>query len=135
MVGFAWNVGHELTYKVLTDDTKRIICCSRLLLASDTENKVEETRRMQPHNERFFLNSKHSFDDPNTKLPTLDAFDCPFVDDDDDQSNPDSVPTTDRGAIGAENRGENISTNRGDLPVVETVGKPHRTCVRPHRIP
>jgi len=76
---------------------------------------------MQPRNERFFLDSKHSFDDPNTKLPTLEAFDCPFVDDDDDQSNPDSVPTTDRGAIDAENRGENISTNRGDLPVVETV--------------
>jgi len=28
MVGFAWNVGHGLTYKVLTDDTQKIICRS-----------------------------------------------------------------------------------------------------------
>jgi len=28
MVGFAWNVRHGLTYKVLTDDTQRIICRS-----------------------------------------------------------------------------------------------------------
>jgi len=42
MVGFAWNVGHGLTYKVLTDDTQKIICRSRLGLASDAENKVEE---------------------------------------------------------------------------------------------
>jgi len=48
MVGFAWNVGHGLTYKVLTDDTQRIICRSRLRLASDAKNKVEEARRMQP---------------------------------------------------------------------------------------
>jgi len=42
MVGFAWNVGHGLTYKVLTDDTQKVICRSRLRLASDSENKVEE---------------------------------------------------------------------------------------------
>ena len=25
-VGFAWNVGHALTFKVLTDDTNKVIC-------------------------------------------------------------------------------------------------------------
>jgi len=29
MVGFAWNVRHGLTYKVLTDDTQNVICRSR----------------------------------------------------------------------------------------------------------
>jgi len=79
---------------------------------------------MQPRQERFFLDSKHSFEDPTTTLPTLAAFDSPFVDDDDNESNtmPTSTanPSTDRGAIGTEDRGANISSNRGDLPVVET---------------
>ena len=26
VVGFAWSVGHALTFKVLADDTKRVIC-------------------------------------------------------------------------------------------------------------
>jgi len=30
MVGFAWNVGHGLTCKVLADETQKIICRSRL---------------------------------------------------------------------------------------------------------
>jgi len=42
MVGYACNVGHGLTYKVLTDDTQKVICRSRLRLASDAENQVEE---------------------------------------------------------------------------------------------
>jgi len=42
MVSFACNVGHGLTCKVLTDDTQKIICHSRLRIASDAENKVEE---------------------------------------------------------------------------------------------
>jgi len=33
-VGFAWNVGHALTFKVLTDDTRKVICRSRVRLAS-----------------------------------------------------------------------------------------------------
>jgi len=76
---------------------------------------------MQPCPKRFFLDSKHSFDDPNTRLPTLEAFDCPFVDDDNDQLDPTSVSATDRGAIHEENRGANTSTDRGAIPVVETV--------------
>jgi len=124
MVGFAWNVGHGLTYKVLTNDTQKVICWSRLRLASDAENQVEEARRMQPRKECFFLNYKHSFNDPSTELPTLEAFDCPFVDDDDDGSNPTHAsttsPPTDRGAIDTEDRGANTSSDKGDLPVVKT---------------
>ena len=48
-VGFAWNVGHALTFKVLTDDTNRVICRSRLRLCKDGEKNLkldllEETR-------------------------------------------------------------------------------------------
>jgi len=124
MVSFAWNVGHGLRYKVLTDDTQKIICRSRLRLASDAENKVEEARRMQPSKDRFFLDSKHDFDDPTTTLPTLEAFDCPFVDDDDDKSSSGTTPATnfpsDRGASDEEYRGENIVSDKGSHPVVET---------------
>jgi len=125
MAGFAWNVGHGLTCKVRTDDTQQIICRSRLRLASDAENKVEEARRMQPHTDRFFLDSKHNFDDLTTTLSSLEAFDCPFVDDDDNKSNPESTPAasspSDRVANDAEDRGENIPSNRGGLPEVEVV--------------
>jgi len=80
---------------------------------------------MQPRKEHFFLDSKHNFDDPTTTLPTLEAFDCPFVDDDDDKSNQESTPATsspsDRGANDAEDRGENIPSNVGGLPEVEVV--------------
>jgi len=124
MVGFAWNVGHGLTYKVLTDDTQKSICCSRLRLASDAENKLEEARRMQPSKDCFFFDSKHDFDDPTTTLPTLEAFDCPFVDDDDDKSRSGTTPATnspsDRGASDEEDRGENILSDKGNHPVVET---------------
>ena len=40
-VGFAWSVGHGLTFKVLTDDSKRIICRSRLRLANEGENNLK----------------------------------------------------------------------------------------------
>ena len=83
MVGFAWNVGHGLTYKVLTDDTQKFICRSCLGLTSDTENKVKEARQMQPRETRSFLGTEHDMDNPATKLPALEAFDCPFVDMDD----------------------------------------------------
>jgi len=80
---------------------------------------------MQPRKERFFLDSKHNFDDTTTTLPTLEAFDCPFVDDNDNKSNPESTPAasspSDRGVNDAEDRGENIPSDRGGLPEVETV--------------
>jgi len=43
---------------------------------------------MQPRKEHFFLGGKQDFDYPTTRLPTLEAFVCPFVDDDDDKTTP-----------------------------------------------
>jgi len=123
MVGFAWNVGHGLTHKVLTDDTQKIICRSRLRLASDAENQVEEARRMQPSKDRFFLDSKHDFDDPSTTLPTLEALDCPFVDDDDNKSSstPAGNSPPNGGVNGEEDRGANAPSNKGSHPEVKTL--------------
>jgi len=78
---------------------------------------------MQPSKERFFIDSKHDFDDPTTRLPTLVAFDCPFVDDDDDKSSPGPTPATnspsDRGVSDEEDRGENTPSNKGSHPEVD----------------
>jgi len=78
---------------------------------------------MQPSKDCFFLDSKHNFDDPTTTLPTLESFDCPFVDNDDDNSSPGTTPAinspSDRGASDEEDRGENILSNKGSHPVVE----------------
>jgi len=79
---------------------------------------------MQPSKDHFFLDSKHDFDDPTTTLPTLEAFDCPFVDTDDDKSSPGTTPATsspsDRGASDKEDGGESILSNKGGHPVVKT---------------
>jgi len=78
---------------------------------------------MQPSKDRFFLDSKHDFDDPSTMLPTLEAFDCPFVDDDDDKSS--STPAGNsppNGGVNSEdNRGANAPPNKGSHPEVETL--------------
>jgi len=78
---------------------------------------------MQPRQDRFFLDSKQDFDDRSTTLPTLEAFDCPFVDNDDDKSS--SAPIinspTDRGVNGEEDRGANTPPNKGSHPEVETL--------------
>jgi len=39
-VGFAFDVGHALTFLVLTDDTRKVIKCSVLRLAELPENKI-----------------------------------------------------------------------------------------------
>ena len=68
-VGFAWDVGHALTFKILTDDTKKIINRSRVRLAKEGENNlrldVEEAKRQG----RVYIWSEHDEDQP---LPTID---------------------------------------------------------------
>ena len=68
-VGFAWDVGHALTFKILTDDTKKIICRSRVRLAPEGENNlrldVEEATRQG----RVYIWSEH---DETQPLPTID---------------------------------------------------------------
>jgi len=57
-------------------------------------------------------------------LPTLEAFDFPFVDDNNNERNPTPTlatsPPTDRGAIDTEDRGAHTSPDKGGFPEVET---------------
>ena len=41
-VGFAENIGHDFTFRVLTADTHKIICRSRVRIAADGINKNVE---------------------------------------------------------------------------------------------
>ena len=76
-VGFAWDVGHALTFKVLTDDSKRVLCRSRIRLCKDGENnlKLDELERTQTTKE--YVHSKRD-DNTEVRLPTLNDFDNPF---------------------------------------------------------
>ena len=71
-VGFAENVGHALTYKILTDDTKKVIYRSRIRSAL-TEG--ERNLRVDPLGSKdvpSVLKSKHTYDGEETFMPTLD---------------------------------------------------------------
>ncbi len=80
-VGFAWDVGHVLTFKILTDDTKKVICRSRLRLSKEGINnlKLDTEAGAVPH--RIYIHSKRDGDD-NVILPTIDMSSNPFDIDD-----------------------------------------------------
>ena len=40
-IGFAWDVGHVLTFKILTDDTNKVICRSRIRLSKEGINNLK----------------------------------------------------------------------------------------------
>lgn len=81
-VGFAWNVGHALTFKVLTDDTKKIICRSRVRLAIDGENNLKLDAEAGQLPSRVYIHSKRdqeNIEDPKFRLPTIDVTSDPFT--------------------------------------------------------
>lgn len=76
-VGFAWDVGHALTFKILTDDTKKIICRSRVRLAKDGENNLKLEAEAGNIPQRVYIQSKRD-GDPDSPLPTIDMEKDPF---------------------------------------------------------
>ena len=66
-VGFAWNVGHALTFKILTDDTQKIIDRSRVRLAKVGENNLRLDIKSGAVLERIYIRSPNidKVDDPN----------------------------------------------------------------------
>jgi hypothetical protein len=79
-VGFADNVGHALTFKILTDDTKRIINRSRVRLANTPENnsKLDIEAGVAP--ERIYIKTKwDDIDEKKVRLPTIDLTVNPFA--------------------------------------------------------
>ena len=66
-VGFAWNVGHALTFKILTDDTQKIIDRSCVRLAKVGENNLRLDIKSGAVPERIYIRSPNidKVDDPN----------------------------------------------------------------------
>ena len=81
-VGFSWNVGHAMTFKILTDDTKRVICRSRIRLLDVPENHIKVDREFKGTAERTFLTSVAEDEHGNIQMPTIDMSKNPFVDTD-----------------------------------------------------
>ena len=75
-VGFAWNVGHALTFRILTDDTRRVINRSVVRLAKVGENNLKLDHEAGAVPERIYIHSKREDDET---LPTIDASLCPFT--------------------------------------------------------
>ena len=74
-IGFAWTTGHAFTFKILTDDTKQIICRSRVRLTVDGENNLKlEAEAAGNIPKRVYIRSKYDKDelDEDFQLPTID---------------------------------------------------------------
>jgi hypothetical protein len=78
-VGFSKNVGHALTFKILTDDTQKIIHRSQVRLASVGENNLKLDMEAGAVPEQIYIHSKRDHTDPDVVLPTINAFATPFV--------------------------------------------------------
>jgi hypothetical protein len=83
-VGFSKNVGHALTFKILTDDTQKIIHRSQVRLASVGENNLKLDMEAGAVPERIYIHSKRDHTDPDVVLPTINAFASPFVSDEEE---------------------------------------------------
>ena len=77
-VGFSWECGHALTFKILTDDTDKIIHRSRVRLAKDNENNLKLDAEASTLPERVFIRSKHDSNQDDVQLPTIDVSNNPF---------------------------------------------------------
>ena len=81
-VGFGWHVGHALTFKILTDDTKKIIYRSRVRLAAEGVNNLKLDTEAGQVPERIFIKSKRDsedLEDSSFRLPTIDMSSSPFA--------------------------------------------------------
>ena len=66
-VGFAWNVGHTMTFKILTDETQESIAHSRVRLTLVGENNLRQDIRTGAVPERVYIRSPNlkKVDDPD----------------------------------------------------------------------
>ena len=77
--GFAWDVGHAMTFKVLNLETEKILKRSRLRLANDMENNLKADTRSEDVPERIFIHSKRDGDEDKVTLPNIDVSHNPFL--------------------------------------------------------
>ena len=110
-VGFAWNVGHALTFKILTDDTKKIITRSRVRLAATGENNLKLDLEAGAVPNRVYIKSSldENENSKEIRLPTIDIGLEPFQVDYQGTDAVNTVPTEAKRSVPEE------------PPVVETV--------------
>jgi hypothetical protein len=129
-VGFSHDIGHKLTFLVLTDDTRSVIARSRVTLIKTEENNLKLDDDFGKLRNRVYVWSSHDGKEDSIKLPTIDTSFCPYKveydsDEDDEQSASDKVPKAvphgrdmDSGTISPE-KGENqslsISAMKGEV--------------------
>ena len=85
-VGFAWDVGHTLTFRVLTDDTQELAPRSQLMLADDPENNLN-LKEPLPNRPNIITMKRETGDpekDAQVVLPTIDSIRAPFAEDAED---------------------------------------------------
>ena len=93
-VGFAWDVGHSLTFKILTSDTNKVIERSRVRLALEGENNLKADTAAGAVPERIYIRSKREANG-DVVLPTIDVSQNPFfVNDEPAYDLPPEVPLT-----------------------------------------
>jgi hypothetical protein len=98
-VGFSHDIGHKLTFLVLTDDTKSVISRSRVTLIKTEENNLKLDDDFGKLWNQVYVWSRHDGKEDSIKLPTIDTNFCPYKveydsDKDDEWSALDEVPGT-----------------------------------------
>ena len=117
-VGFAKNVGHELTFKVLLLDTGIVVPRSRLRLLEVKENALSMESAAGDVEGRPYLRFKQD-EMGNVVLPTIDASQNPFMS---DYEPKEQKPSEDQEANNVDTSPSDSSkTPTYETPVVETV--------------
>jgi hypothetical protein len=102
-------VGHVLTFKILTDDTNKVICRSRIRLSEETTNNLKLDTEAGAVPQRVYIKSKRDGND-NVILPTIDISSNPFDIDDGIPVTEKPPPVTNDDPI-KNNQGESTKTD------------------------
>jgi hypothetical protein len=79
-VGFSWDIGHALTFKILTNDTNKIISRSQLRLGKDGENNLRLEVEAGTVPERVYIHSKRDSKGDDVILPIIHSrIQIPFL--------------------------------------------------------
>ena len=92
-VGFAWNVGHALTFRVFNEKTRKFLERSQLRLGTEGENNIRLDSTTSGTTDRVFVTSKRGDDEIlPTIYPSPDPFDIEY---DGNEEEPDEEPNLD----------------------------------------
>ncbi len=76
-VGFSWDVGNAMTFKVLADKPRKLYDISRLRLGKDGENNLKLDAATGDKMDRIYILSKRA-QEKDLQLPTIDVAKTPF---------------------------------------------------------